>query len=205
MHHRFQVADRAGGGQEGNLTATEVAAGWAALIQSVYHRITVRGTEFVSAKLTPHAERHGLALSLPEQVFSPESFFAGLTGDGPAFQRPEDPNRRPRRMGGGRSTVGVAGIQPVGFGVSLGQVRGFREECFAPTNQNIALRFVRINSSTIASANCRYPMTPGSGQSETRVPGDSSIVSAPKPGLCCHRRAVVATYVSHRLCCPAWK
>ena len=67
-------------GQEGNLTATEVAAGWAALIQSVYHRITVRGTEFVSAKLTPHAERHGLALTLPEQVIVPESLWRARPG-----------------------------------------------------------------------------------------------------------------------------
>ena len=35
---------------------------------AVYERIVVAGREFVSARLTPAAYAHGLALALPEQV-----------------------------------------------------------------------------------------------------------------------------------------
>ena len=38
------------------------------MISAVYARITVAGLGFVGAQLSPTAERHGLALALPEQV-----------------------------------------------------------------------------------------------------------------------------------------
>ncbi len=38
------------------------------LVHAVYERITVAGSEFVSARLTPAAYQHGLALALPEVV-----------------------------------------------------------------------------------------------------------------------------------------
>lgn len=52
----------------GDLPRHEVDGQWGELIHAVYARISVRGTEFVEAKLTPTAERHGLALALPEEV-----------------------------------------------------------------------------------------------------------------------------------------
>jgi hypothetical protein len=38
------------------------------LLHAIYERIVVAGREFVSARLTPTAYAHGLALALPEQV-----------------------------------------------------------------------------------------------------------------------------------------
>jgi len=38
------------------------------MIAAIYQRITVKGTDFVEAKLTPTAERHRLALALPDEV-----------------------------------------------------------------------------------------------------------------------------------------
>ncbi len=38
------------------------------LIHAIYARIKVAGPEFVGVSLTPEAERHGLALTLPEEV-----------------------------------------------------------------------------------------------------------------------------------------
>ena len=38
-----------------DLSESEVDAQWARLIQAIYQRITVKGTEFVEAKLTPTA------------------------------------------------------------------------------------------------------------------------------------------------------
>jgi hypothetical protein len=38
------------------------------LLHAIYERIVVAGREFVSARLTPEAYAHGLALALPEQV-----------------------------------------------------------------------------------------------------------------------------------------
>jgi hypothetical protein len=38
------------------------------LLHSIYERIVVAGREFVSARLTPAAYAHGLALALPEIV-----------------------------------------------------------------------------------------------------------------------------------------
>jgi hypothetical protein len=40
----------------------------ATLVQSVYEEIVVRGSEFVSARPTPEAYAHGLALALPQEV-----------------------------------------------------------------------------------------------------------------------------------------
>lgn len=38
------------------------------LLHAIYERIVVAGREFVSARLTPAAYAHGVALALPEQV-----------------------------------------------------------------------------------------------------------------------------------------
>ena len=38
------------------------------LLHAIYERIVVVGRSFVSARLTPVAYAHGLALALPEQV-----------------------------------------------------------------------------------------------------------------------------------------
>jgi hypothetical protein len=38
------------------------------LLHAIYERIVIAGREFVSARLTPAAYAHGLALALPEQV-----------------------------------------------------------------------------------------------------------------------------------------
>jgi hypothetical protein len=40
------------------------------LMHAVYEQITVAGTKFVEAKLTPSAEAHGLVLALPEAVMA---------------------------------------------------------------------------------------------------------------------------------------
>jgi hypothetical protein len=42
--------------------------GHAELLNAIYERITVKGREFVEARLTPDAYALGLALALPEQV-----------------------------------------------------------------------------------------------------------------------------------------
>ena len=54
------------------------------LLHAIYERIVVAGREFVSARLTPEAYAHGLALALPEQVamarptgFEPATFGSG--------------------------------------------------------------------------------------------------------------------------------
>ena len=54
------------------------------LLHAIYERIVVAGREFVSARLTPTAYSHGLALALPEQVvmarptgFEPATFGSG--------------------------------------------------------------------------------------------------------------------------------
>jgi DNA invertase Pin-like site-specific DNA recombinase len=45
------------------------------LLHAIYERIVVAGREFVSARLTPAAYQHGLALALPEAVMArPEGF-----------------------------------------------------------------------------------------------------------------------------------
>ena len=38
------------------------------LIHAIYDRIEVAGPDFIGVSLTPEAERHGLALALPEEV-----------------------------------------------------------------------------------------------------------------------------------------
>jgi hypothetical protein len=43
----------------------------AAMIQSLYQEVVVRGEEFVSVRLTPEADARGLALALPEAVVVP--------------------------------------------------------------------------------------------------------------------------------------
>ena len=40
----------------------------ATMVQTLYEEIVVRGSEFVSVRLTPQAYAHGLALALPEEV-----------------------------------------------------------------------------------------------------------------------------------------
>ena len=40
------------------------------LLQAIYERIVVAGPTFVSARLTPSAYAHGLALALPEAVMA---------------------------------------------------------------------------------------------------------------------------------------
>jgi len=52
----------------GDLSEPERAEWWAQMIAAVYARFTVVGTTFVEARLTAAAERHGLALALPEAV-----------------------------------------------------------------------------------------------------------------------------------------
>ncbi len=54
------------------------------LLHAIYERIVIAGREFVSARLTPTAYAHGLALALPEQVvrarptgFEPATFGSG--------------------------------------------------------------------------------------------------------------------------------
>ena len=53
-------------------------------LHAIYERIVIAGREFVSARLTPAAYAHGLALALPEQVvrarptgFEPATFGSG--------------------------------------------------------------------------------------------------------------------------------
>jgi hypothetical protein len=52
----------------GDLEPREQAEWWTKMIRAVYARITVVGTTFVEAQLTPAAYRHGLAVALPEAV-----------------------------------------------------------------------------------------------------------------------------------------
>ena len=61
----------------------DVSAERADLIHAVYERIVVAGPTFVSARLTPAAYQHGLALALPQVVrarptgFEPATFGSG--------------------------------------------------------------------------------------------------------------------------------
>ena len=48
----------------------EVPEARSELLHAIYERIVVAGREFVSARLTPAAYAHGLALALPEIVVS---------------------------------------------------------------------------------------------------------------------------------------
>lgn len=50
----------------GDLELREQAEWWTKMIRAVYARITVVGTTFVGAQLTPAAYRHGLAVALPD-------------------------------------------------------------------------------------------------------------------------------------------
>ena len=59
--------------------------GRAELLHAIYERIVVRGSEFVSARLTPDAYAMGLALALPEHVRPAQEWvLARPTGFGPA-------------------------------------------------------------------------------------------------------------------------
>lgn len=49
-------------------TAADVREAKADLLHSIYERIVVAGRSFVSARLTPAAYAHGLALALPEKA-----------------------------------------------------------------------------------------------------------------------------------------
>jgi hypothetical protein len=62
----------------------DVPAARSQLLHAIYERIVVEGREFVSARLTPAAYAHGLALALPEIVvrarptgFEPATFGSG--------------------------------------------------------------------------------------------------------------------------------
>ena len=50
------------------IRVADVPAEKADLVHAVYERIVVAGPEFVSARLTPAAYQHGLALALPDVV-----------------------------------------------------------------------------------------------------------------------------------------
>jgi hypothetical protein len=61
-----------------------MVAAWSQLLHAIYERIVVAGREFGSARLTPAAYAHGLALALPEIVvrarptgFEPATFGSG--------------------------------------------------------------------------------------------------------------------------------
>jgi hypothetical protein len=49
-------------------TAADVPEAKADLLHAIYERIVVAGRSFVSARLTPAAHAHGLALAMPEEV-----------------------------------------------------------------------------------------------------------------------------------------
>jgi hypothetical protein len=48
----------------------DVSEAKADLVHAIYERIVVAGRDFVSARLTPAAYEHGLALALPEAVMA---------------------------------------------------------------------------------------------------------------------------------------
>ena len=65
--------------------AKATSAGRVELLNSIYERVTVKGREFVGARLTADAYALGLALALPEQVQPAQEWaLARLTGFGPA-------------------------------------------------------------------------------------------------------------------------
>ncbi len=49
------------------------------LLHAIYERIVIAGASFVSARLTPAAYEHGLALALPEVVMAPPAGFEPAT------------------------------------------------------------------------------------------------------------------------------
>jgi hypothetical protein len=71
----------------------------AAMIQSLYQEIVVRGEEFVSVRLTPEAYAHGLALALPEEVMVPAlpTWGGPRRGSNMALARPTGYNRADAR------------------------------------------------------------------------------------------------------------
>jgi hypothetical protein len=66
------------------IQSPDVEAEKSDLVHAIYERIIVAGPNFVSARLTPSAYQHGLALALPEKVelarptgFEPATFGSG--------------------------------------------------------------------------------------------------------------------------------
>ena len=60
--------------------SADVPEAKADLIHAIYERIVVVGREFVSARLTPAAYAHGLAVVLPEVVLASPAGFEPATG-----------------------------------------------------------------------------------------------------------------------------
>ncbi len=52
----------------GTWLQADVPAAKAELLHAIYDRIVVAGRQIVSARLTPSAYEHGLALALPDEV-----------------------------------------------------------------------------------------------------------------------------------------
>ena len=57
----------------------DVPAEKAELLHAIYERIVVAGPTFVSARLTPAAYAHGLALALPQVVLASPAGFEPAT------------------------------------------------------------------------------------------------------------------------------
>jgi hypothetical protein len=60
----------------------------ATMVQSLYEEIVVRGSDFVSVRLTPEAYAHGLALALPQEVLVPPTRTRGRPRKMWALARP---------------------------------------------------------------------------------------------------------------------
>jgi hypothetical protein len=64
------------------------------MVQSLYEEIVVRGSEFVSVRLTPEAYAHGLALALPQEVVVPAMPTRGRLRKSWALARPTEVSAR---------------------------------------------------------------------------------------------------------------
>ena len=63
--------------------AADVQDEKAELLHAIYDRIVVKGEEIVSARLTPEAQAHGMALALPQVVMArPTGFEPATFGSG---------------------------------------------------------------------------------------------------------------------------
>ena len=78
--------------------AKATPAGRVELLNSIYERITVKGREFVSARLTSDAYALGLALALPEQVEPAQEW---------ALARPTGVRRASARAHGSRARIHI--------------------------------------------------------------------------------------------------
>ncbi len=87
----YGVAESASAERYSRRLSDRITEGYAAKFAQENERIVVAGREFVSARLTPAAYAHGLALALPEIVAK-----ARPTGVGHALDNLPDPDRRPR-------------------------------------------------------------------------------------------------------------